>query len=72
MKKDYMVSYDLDSNPKEDIYSTLKEARQMAKKFSKEYGEAVIEKWDYVDKEAIINENFEIRYEDGKEILSKK
>ena len=49
----------------DEIYPTLKEARQHAKTYSKEYGESWIQKWTWVDGDMVIDDNFTIWYEDG-------
>ena len=60
-KFDYMVS----TERFDEIYPTLKEARQRAKAYSKQYGESWIQKWKRVDGDMVIDDNFTIRYEDG-------
>lgn len=68
-RKDYMVSYEIKKGyPTEEICSTLKEARQRAKQISKEKGEARIEKWYEENGDMVIDDYFEIVYENGKEI----
>lgn len=66
-KKEYMIS--ATGNSEEIIVTTLKEARKIAKRMSKEYGHAVINKWmfDGDCQEMVIDENFDISYENGKE-----
>ena len=68
MKKDYMVVSD---NTDEEIFSTLKEARKRAAKLSKESVNVRIHKWIQAypdDSDLTFDEDFEIRYENGKEV----
>ncbi len=63
--KDYVVV----CNEKEIICTTLKEARKIAKSESKGYNTAIINKWVYDNDlgDLIIDEQFEIEYQNGKE-----
>lgn len=63
-KRDYMISY----GENEMMVDNLKEARKEAKRLSKEYGEARIEKWDMIDNDMVIDDYFMITYKDGKEV----
>lgn len=68
-RKDYMVSTDY---KEPEIVYTLKEARQLAKQWSKQYGVACIDRWiapdysDYQEKE--IDDYWGIIYENGKDV----
>lgn len=64
-KKDYVVIF----NDEEIICTTLKEARKIAKNESKGSNTAIINKWVYdnVLGDLIIDEQFEIEYQNGKE-----
>ena len=66
IRKDYMVTTDTTSY--EVICASLTEARKTAKQLSKEHGDAHIQKWVYEYGDMVIDENFSIYYEDGKEV----
>ena len=63
-RRDYMVS----CNDNEIIIDNLREARKEAKRLSKEYEYARIEKWDMIDGDMVIDDCFIIEYEKGMEV----
>jgi hypothetical protein len=67
MKYDYSVHYD----NHEHNCNTLKEARKDAKELSKELGEAYIYRWMLEDDDAVLDEFWQVKYEDGKEVKVK-
>lgn len=67
-KKDYTVM--VEGNDDEMICDNLTLARKVAKQKSKELGSSVIHRWNFDEDlgDKVIDEDFEIRYEDGKEV----
>lgn len=66
-KKDYTVVIE---NDEEMICENLTLARKIAKHKSKELGSSVIHRWNYDEDlgDMAFDEDFEIRYENGKEV----
>lgn len=67
-KRDYMV---VSEAREEETFNKLADARKRAKQLSKKYCNVRINRWcqiDSDDEEMYFDEDFEIRYENGKEI----